>query len=150
MPGAGRRRWRLVVVLCVLALLGAGAGLWAGHARGAGPRRFDTTIRSGQFTLIWLPITVTSPEAGQIRVDFAPQTSLPGFGSYMVFQDGYLKGFPGPKQAPPYPIHDLDPRTPHCYRVAALTSVAQPTPAPPRPLCHAADGEPTPSTVGSG
>jgi serine/threonine protein kinase len=149
-PASRRRRWPFVAALCALALLGAAVGLWAGHARGAGPARRDTTVRSGQFTLIWLPITVTSPQAGQIRLDFAPQISLPGFGLYMVFQDGHLKSTPGPKQAPPYPILDLDPGTPHCYRVAALVTVAQPTPAAPRPLCHAADGKPTPSTVGTG
>jgi hypothetical protein len=145
---ARRRRWPLVAALGTLALLGAGGGLWVGHARGGGGAAppAASAAPAGHVAQIFLTIQVRSPKARQIRLDFEKQTELPGFDSYLVYQDGRLTQVPA-GQAPPYLILDMDPRAAHCFRVAALVRVAQSVPPVPPALCHRADGRPTPRTT---
>ncbi|MBO0868540.1 MAG: serine/threonine protein kinase [Micromonosporaceae bacterium] len=147
-PVPHRRRWPLVAALCALVLLGAGAGLWVGHARGGATPSAGSTSQSSQFGLVWLPVNVSSPKAGQILLQFTPQASTPGFSQYLVYENGNLKNNKGTPLPPPYTYSGLNRAGPHyCYRVAALFKVAEPTVAAPRPVCHPADGKPTPSTV---
>ncbi len=139
-PPKSRRRWIWWVAAVVAVLVVAwGAGLWAGRAKPPAVNASPTPATKGQ--LWFLPLTVTSPTAGTVRLDFADATKLPGFESYVVYLDQGLYAQVRPGQAPPYFIGDRHPQTKNCYQVAALVFTDQPKPPDAPPVCVVADGK---------
>ncbi|MEO3813253.1 protein kinase [Sphaerisporangium sp. B11E5] len=140
------RRGRLVPVLGVLGLLAVavGGGLWysMSSSRDAAPAATASPgAPSGPATQWYsVPVVLTSPERGTIKIDFADASSVPGFVSYVVLRGNRRIAQPSADEAPPYVVRGLDGRTRHCYRVMVLVESSRPVPVGQEPACRAADG----------
>ncbi len=134
-PAVARRarRWPLIVALVLIAVLGAGAGIWAGHRhQPVTPTQPAST--APPYQLYFLPVTATGTGPGSVKLDFPDASNLPGFDSYVVFRDS-TEIAQVSTGVPPYLLPDVDRQTQHCYRVAALVASSQPTPPAPKPAC---------------
>ncbi|GAA1276781.1 hypothetical protein GCM10009677_33270 [Sphaerisporangium rubeum] len=140
-PSAPRRRL-LWPVLGALGLLVAatGAGIWYGTSSPSATPPAATASPGPALQLYSVPLVLTSPERGTIKIDFADASSAPGFVKYVVFRGNLKIADPSAGDAPPYLVHKLDSRTRYCYRVMVLVDSAGPVPADQKPVCRAADG----------
>lgn len=141
-PARRRRPYRWIAIGVVCALLGAAAGVAYQYARR--PRPVPEPVQPVAYTY-FLPVSVSSPQAGAIELAFAEATGLPGFHSYLIFRDdiNVLASVPPGNGVPPYRYTAPDHETAYCYRVAALLY----TQTPPQsldiaPVCKAANGKP--------
>lgn len=138
-PPARRRRPWLVAGLATLLLASTGAGLWLGL-----PETQQTAPTPRPSSRVYtIPVTLTSPARGRIRIDFEDASSEPGFRAYQI--TGTQKAvLLVAGEAPPYDVRNLDPRTRHCYKVQVIVVSDQPLPADAKPACRAADGRDAP------
>jgi hypothetical protein len=107
--------------------------MWAGQQHAPAHPAPSPTTKPAVYQLYYLPVTATSSRPGTVRLDFTDASNLPGFDSYVIFQDSAK--IDQVKAGPPYLLPNLDRKTRHCYQVAALVVTDQPTPPVPKAAC---------------
>ncbi|GAA3076329.1 hypothetical protein GCM10017600_09350 [Streptosporangium carneum] len=142
-----RRSWLWPVTggLAALLAVAVGAGLWFGGSRPSAAPASPSPSPSLGYRQYYLPVTVTSPDAGTIRLDFSDVSEMPGFVSYVVYRGRRQLAQLRADQGPSYLVPGLDRRSRYCFEVWALVRTDRPAPARPRPACRVADGRPTTS-----
>ncbi|MFD9946299.1 serine/threonine-protein kinase [Nonomuraea sp. NPDC059023] len=134
-PPRRRRRWPVFAGLVTALLASTAGGIWYGlpPAEPAAPKPKPTS----RFHSI--PVTVTSPARGRIKVDFDDASSMSGFQAYRVTSTREIVWLRA-NQAPPYVERKLNPGAWHCYTVEVLVLNDETPPPAAKPACRMADG----------
>ncbi|TMR08955.1 hypothetical protein ETD86_45620 [Nonomuraea turkmeniaca] len=143
-PPARRRRLWPIAGLVAMFLAAVGAGLWYGLPQAEPAATTATTATpapSPTARLYAIPVALTSPRRGHIKIHFADVSSMAGFQGYVITRGStFITPQLDADDVPPYLVRGVDPRTKHCYSVQVVVVSDQPLPPPAKPACLAADG----------